>query len=284
MCLLLFVALFVSALRAGSEPILTETVVFQAGEEGYHTFRIPALIATRKGTLLAFCEARKHSKSDTGDIDLVMKRSTDNGKTWSKMKIIADHGPDTIGNPCPVVDRRTGVIWLPLTGNPGNIEEKQIMVGVGTRTAWMTHSSDDGITWPDLVEITSAVKESNWTWYATGPGNGIQLQSGRLLVPSVHARLGDPHKYYSHAIYSDDHGKTWKKGGVAGEFTDECAAVELSDRSLLMNMRSGGDRRRRATSRSRDGGITWSKMQYDETLVEPPCQASLIRFPGRKSG
>src|SRR5262249_19099022 len=109
----------------------------------------------------------------------------------------------------------------------------------------------------------------------------IQLKSGRLLVPSVHARLGNPHKYYSHVIYSDDHGRTWKKGGVAGEDTDECAVVELSDGSLLMNMRNGSNRHRRAVSRSRDGGITWSAMQYDEALVEPPCQASLIRFPGK---
>jgi sialidase-1 len=268
-------------LPALAAPPPSETVVFRAGESGYHTYRIPALITTAKGTLLAFCEARKNSRSDTGDIDLVLKRSTDGGKTWSRMQIISDHGPDTIGNPCPVVDRSTGTIWLPLTGNPGNIDEKQIMVGVGTRTAWMTHSADDGVTWAEPVEITSAVKEPNWTWYATGPGNAIQLKSGRLLVPSVHARLGNAHKYYSHVIYSDDHGQTWKKGGVAGEDTDECAVVELSDGSLLMNMRSGGDRHRRATSRSRDGGMTWSEMRYDETLVEPPCEASLIRVPGK---
>jgi sialidase-1 len=253
--------------------------VFKAGDDGYHTFRIPALITTKKGTLLAFCEARKNSKSDTGDIDLVVKRSRDNGKTWSKMQIVADHGPDTIGNPSPVVDRSTGTIWLPLTGNPGHIEEKQIMAGTGTRTAWMTSSVDDGVHWTNPIEITTGVKQPDWTWYATGPGNSIQLKSGRLLVPSVHARLGDAHKYYSHVIYSDDHGKTWKRGGVAGENTDEAAVVELKDGSLLMNMRSSREKKRRATARSHDGGITWSAMRYDDALVEPPCQASLIALP-----
>jgi sialidase-1 len=156
------------------------------------------------------------------------------------------------------------------------------MQGVGTRTVWISRSPDDGVTFSTPVEITPAVKEGNWTWYATGPGNSIQLKSGRLLVPSVHVRKEDPQKYYAHAIFSDDHGKTWQKGGVAGENADECAAVELADRSLLMNMRSSRDKKRRAISRSRDCGLTWSEMKYDDVLVEPPCQASLICFTGKE--
>ena len=164
-------------------------VVFRSGEEGYHTFRIPALLATKKGTLLAFCEGRKNSRSDTGDIDLVLKRSGDHGRTWSRLQVVADHGPDTIGNPCPVQDRKTGTIWLPLTGNPGHITQKEILAGTGTRTMWMSRSDDDGATWRAPVEITSAVKDPSWTWCAAGPGNSIQLKRGRLLVPCDYSRL-----------------------------------------------------------------------------------------------
>src|SRR5689334_18172966 len=97
-----------------------ETVVFQAGEDGYHTYRIPALIATAKGTLLAVCEGRKTARGDAGDIDMLLKRSTDGGKTWSKQQLVHEEGGDqkiTIGNPCPVVDHETGMVWLPLTRN-----------------------------------------------------------------------------------------------------------------------------------------------------------------------
>ena len=103
--------------------------VFAAGQGGYHTYRIPALIVTSNQTLLAFCEGRKHSRSDTGDIDLLLKRSADGGKTWSDAQVIWDDGPNTCGNPCPVVDETTGTIWLLLTHNPGDASEAQIKRG-----------------------------------------------------------------------------------------------------------------------------------------------------------
>src|SRR5262249_25708615 len=106
-----------------------EADVFVSGKDGYHTFRIPAVIVSKKRTLLAFCEGRKDSRSDTGNIDVVLKRSFDGGKTWQAMQVVADFGPDTVGNPCPVVDRRSGTIWLPLTKNLGNETEKQIEQG-----------------------------------------------------------------------------------------------------------------------------------------------------------
>ncbi len=262
---------------------LEETVLFRAGEGGYHTYRIPVLLTTQKGTLLAFCEGRKDSRSDTGNIDIVLRRSSDGGKTWSPPVTIADHGPDTIGNPAPVQDRQTGVVWLLLTGNPGHTSEREIIEtgAQGTRTVWVMSSRDDGVTWSNPIEITKDVKPDDWTWYATGPVNGIQTRSGRLVIPCDHEVKG--HRgFYSHVIYSDDRGRTWKLGGKASELTDESTVAELSDGSLMLNMRSNAKRFRRAVAISKDGGLTWSPPVFDETLVEPTCQASLIRLPKGK--
>jgi sialidase-1 len=259
--------------------------VFVAGTEGYHTFRIPALIVSKKGTVLAFCEGRKKSASDTGDIDVVLRRSFDGGKTWQPLQVVADFGPDTVGNPCPVVDRTTGTIWLPLTKNLGNENEKLIRDGKskGGRTVWVTKSDDDGATWAAPVEITKDVSDPQWTWFATGPGCGIQLKSGRLLIPCDHTVLGT-RAMRSHVIYSDDHGKTWKKGGVAGDDTNECQVVEREDGSLLLNMRSYHKKNRRAVATSKDGGLTWSPVTLDDALIEPTCQASFLRYSDRQTG
>src|SRR5262249_53960976 len=153
--------------------------------DGYHTYRIPSLIVSPKGTVLAFCEGRKNSGSDAGDIDLVLKRSTDGGKTWQPMQVVWDDGPNTCGNPCPVVDRQPGTIWLAMTHNLGSDTEKQIIerTAKGTRTVWITKSADDGATWSKPIEITAAVKKPDWTWFATGPGVAIQTAKGRLVIP-----------------------------------------------------------------------------------------------------
>ncbi|MFN0167547.1 MAG: exo-alpha-sialidase [Bryobacteraceae bacterium] len=241
-------------------------------------------MTTRKGTLLAFCEGRKDTRSDTGNIDIVLRRSNDKGQTWSPMVTLADHGPDTIGNPAPVQDEKTGTIWLLLAGNPGHTSEREIIETgeKGTRTVWVMSSSDDGVTWSKPVEITKDVKPDNWTWYATGPVNGIQTRSGRLVIPCDHEVKG--HRgFYSHVIYSDDHGKSWKLGGSASELTDESTVAELSDGALMLNMRSNAKRYRRSVSLSKDGGVTWSAPVFDETLIEPTCQGSLVRF-SRKRG
>jgi len=258
---------------------LTSVDVYVAGQDGYHTYRIPAVIRTAKGTLLAFCEGRKNTPRDWGDIDLLVKRSADGGRTWSKAITVADFGADTIGNPAPVVDRRTGAIWLLLTRNSGDVPEKQILPGLSgpTRTVWVTHSKDDGRTWATPVDITASVKEPDWSWYATGPVSGIQLRTGRLVIPCDHNR-GDTTRRYSHVIYSDDGGKTWKLGGSAGPDCNESTVVELSDGSLMLNMRSYSGKNRRAVAISRDGGLTWSEPVWDDALIEPVCQASLIGF------
>lgn len=264
---------------ASREP--RHVVVFRAGEDGYHTYRIPALIGARKGALLAFCEGRRNSRSDTGDIDLVLKRSFDGGATWSRMQVVADFGEDTIGNPCPVVDRKTGVIWLLLTSNPGTATQKQILLAEGTRTMWLSRSADGGATWTRPVEITPSVKDPSWTWCATGPGNGIQLTSGRLLIPCDYSERGSIREH-SYVIYSDDHGKTWKRGGELPEGTGEASAAELADGSILMNARA--DRgHRRLVAHSADWGLSWGECVPDPVLIEPHCQASLIRYTGRKA-
>ncbi len=277
--LLTFFAIPLLASAAGP---FQETVLFRAGDDGYHTYRIPVLLATAKGTALAFCEGRKEATSDTGNIDIVLRRSVDGGKTWTPVVTLVDHGPDTIGNPAPVQDTKTGVVWLLLTGNPGHTSEKEIIEtgAKGTRTVWVMSSKDDGATWSKPVEITKDVKPADWTWYATGPVNGIQTRSGRLVIPCDHEVMG--HRgFYSHVIYSDDRGATWKLGGSASEMTDESTVVELSDGSLMLNMRSNAKRFRRAVSVSKDGGMTWSAPRFDDALVEPTCQGSLIRYPGR---
>jgi len=269
----------------------TKTTVFQRGDGGYHSFRIPALIVSPKGTLLAFVEGRKNSLGDSGNIDLVLKRSKDNGKTWSELSVIWNDGEHTCGNPCPVVDQSTGRIWLPLTWNHGKDHEKQIKdkTARDTRRVYMSYSDDDGATWKQPYEVTKTTKKPEWTWYATGPGNGIQLtrgpHKGRLVIPCDHnVTLDVKVVRRSHAIYSDDHGKTWQLSQSIGEKTNECAVVELVDGRLLMNMRSYHGKNLRAIAISTDGGATWSKVTLDAALIEPVCQASLIRVRFPESG
>lgn len=258
-----------------------DAVVWRAGEGGYHTYRIPAVIRAKDGTLLAFCEGRRGGSGDSGDIDLLIKRSRDGGRTWSETEVVADLGTDTIGNPAPVVDRRDGAIHMLLTRNPGDAKEREIIdrTAAGTRTVWATVSRDGGRSWAAPREITAEAKKPEWTWYATGPCNGIQLRSGRLLIPCDHVT---PDKQrWSHVVYSDDRGQSWRIGGIVGPDCNECSAAELGDGSLVLNMRSYRGKNRRLVARSRDGGLTWTEPQPDEALVEPVCQASLIRVGKR---
>jgi sialidase-1 len=278
---------------AGVSAPLLQQDVFVSRQDGYHTYRIPALIATTNQTLLAFCEARKNSGSDTGNIDLLLKRSADGGKTWSEQQVVWDDGPNTCGNPCPVVDETTGIIWLLLTHNPGNTGEARIKERktAGTRTVWLSRSVDDGKTWASPVNITAATKDPSWGWYATGPGVGIQIlhgtHRGRLVIPcdysfqgSDRAGRGRAIEGGSHVIYSDDHGQTWKLGGTVSPQMNESQVVELSDGegSLLLNMRNTAKANCRAQSLSHDGGQTWSAPEYSPELVEPRCQASILRY------
>ncbi|RYD85546.1 MAG: exo-alpha-sialidase [Verrucomicrobiaceae bacterium] len=265
----------------GAEPEKID--VFTKDTDGYRSYRIPSVIVTTKGTVLAFCEGRKTGSGDSGDIDLVLKRSTDGGRTFSPQQIVWDDAENTCGNPCPVVDRTTGTVWLLLTHNLGKDNEHSIEKGEAqsTRTVWVSHSTDDGVTWAKPVEITSAVKKPEWTWYATGPGAGIQTRKGRLVIPCDHRNRGE----FSHVIYSDDHGKTWQLGGVSDPGGNECEVVELTDGKLLLNMRNYKPQRSsRAIANSDDGGLTWSASRLDPVLIEPTCQASLQRYSWPDAG
>jgi len=244
--------------------------VFVAGEGGYHTYRIPAILVSPKGTVLAFCEGRRNSGSDHGDIDLVLRRSSDHGATFGPMQVVwTEAGDVTVGNPCPVVDASTGTIWLLFCRDNDDV--------------FVTHSTDDGATWAAPREITQDVKSADWSWYATGPVHGIQLESGRLLIPCDH-RIRGSKTMYSHVVYSDDHGATWRLGGVLDEKTDECTAVQTADGAVYLNMRSYHGKRCRAVARSADGGETWSEVALDENLVEPTCQASVLRLSTAADG
>jgi sialidase-1 len=266
--------------------------VFVGGQDGYHTYRIPAMVVTTNGTVLVFCEGRKKTRADTGAIDLLLKRSTDGGKHWGAQRILWSDDDNTCGNPAPVVDRSTGVIWLLMTWNLGSDHEKEIQAGRSkdSRRVFVTHSDDDGVTWAVPKEITSAVKRADWRWYATGPVNGIQIQhgqhTGRLVIPCNHSEVREGSRLVSraHVIFSDDHGFTWQLGGSEDEQTNESTLVELPGGVLLHNMRSYRERKCRAVAMSRDGGATWSQVRDDPVLIEPVCQASLVRYSWAESG
>jgi N-acetylneuraminic acid mutarotase len=281
--LILIVTAAFPAAQPPSDPRLVD--VFVAGDGGYHTYRIPSVIATPKGTLLAFAEGRRAGAGDAGDIDLVLKRSVDGGVTWSALEVIGDNGPNTFGNPCPVIDRTTGVIWLLSTHNLGTDREKDIIAGTsgGSRTVWVMKSEDDGVTWTTPVEITASVKRADWTWYATGPGTGIQTQSGRLVIPANHAEAGSG-VHRSHVFFSDDRGRSWRLGASLDAGTNESQVVELTDGRLLLNMRNHPPKpeNHRMVATSRDGGETWTAASPDRALVEPPAQASLIQDISRR--
>ena len=253
--------------------------IFRQGQDGYHSYRIPSLLATQGGVLLAFCEGRRNSQSDTGDIDLLLKRSFDNGQTWQAQQLVASAGRDTVGNPCPVLDRSNGRIWLLLNHNLGSDSMQAIVEGTsrGTRSVWSAYSDDDGATWAEPSDITAQIKAPNWTWYATGPGVGIQLRSGRLLIPCDH-KLAGTQQYFSHVIFSDDGGNSWHIGGTLGPQANECQAVELSDGTVMLNMRSYRGENCRLVSQSRDGGQSWSAATADLNLIEPTCQASILSY------
>ncbi len=265
--------------------------VYISGQDGYHTYRIPAVVQTQKGTLLAFCEGRRAGRSDAGDIDLLVKRSHDNGRTWGAQSIIWDDSLNTCGNPCPIVDRETGNIVLLMTWNRGDDKESQIIdqSSKDTRRVFVTVSKDDGLNWAAPQEITDKTKQPDWTWYATGPGAGIQIERGphrgRLMAPCDHIEAESKH-YHSHVIYSDDHGSSWQLGGrTPGHQVNECEVIEIANGRLLLNMRNYDKAKRvRQRALSDDGGLTWHSQEFDSTLIEPICQASIRTTGWDKTG
>ena len=279
---LLFLLFFVCTINLNSQEL---NYVFKSGLNGYNTFRIPSILKTKKGALLAFAEGRKNNASDTGDIDLVLRRSDDNGKTWGDLIILRDDGENVCGNPSPVLDNKTGNIFLLSTWNLGQDTESMIIdeTSQDTRRIYIQSSSDDGISWTYPKEITKDVKKSNWTWYATGPVHGIQIKKGiykgRMIIPCDHIESKSK-KYFSHIIFSDDGGNSWKIGGITPQdYVNESTIAEINKGKLLLNMRNyDRSQENRKISISNDGGITWGNIYNDKILIEPICQASLLRY------
>ena len=275
---------------------LQQKPLFTSGSGGYFRYRIPALVVSQSGTILAFCEGRRFTGQDSDQIDLLLRRSFDGGSTFEEPDCIISEEGWVCGNPAAVVDQTTGVIWLLFCKNGMHDREIQICHGEADRTVWLTSSRDDGLTWAEPVEITGYVKLPGWAWYATGPGHGIQLTSGRLVIPCDHSLLiqspGGEIVYHSHVIFSDDHGQTWQIGGSAPEGTNESTAVETMDGLLYLNARNApryqyqpdgtvSTQRAalyRATAWSDDGGNSFPHNGYDQALIEPICHASVCRL------
>jgi len=268
-------------------PLPQTQTIYKSGSAQTNTYRIPALLVSKKGTILAFAEARRNSGGDTANIDTVLRRSEDGGKTWGDEIIVFDEQDNVAGNPCPVVDQSTGRIWSLQTWNSHKVHESQTKPGFGedSRRVFVTYSDDDGRTWAQPKEITASAKLKHWSWYATGPGAGIQLErgkhKGRLIIPCDHKALpeGGPQTNHSHILYSDDHGETWHIGAKTGHGLNECEAVELENGDLMLNSRNHGvDEFTRGVSISQDGGQTFSLFYRDPALLEPRCQASIRRY------
>ncbi len=254
--------------------------------------RIPALVQTPSGALLAFAEGRVGG--DSGDIDTVIRRSEDEGKTWSDLEVVWGDGENTCGNPAPVVDEQTGVIWLFMTWNFGPDHESKIMTGESRypRKVFVSQSKDDGYTWSCPKDLSETLRRPEWRWYATGPCNGIQLKSGphagRLIIPANHSDKATPRRnsktYRSHIIYSDDHGATWQLGAIHEPFTNESSVVELADGSVMDFMRSYHNTGLRSVAVSSDGGESFGLTRFPCELLTPVCQASAIRWRWPDSG
>ena len=292
---LLFRTTFLNLIFSLLIPFVSHTnelkYIFKSGSEGYNTFRIPSIITTDSGVVLAFAEGRKNSSSDSGDIDLVLKRSTDGGKTWGDLIVIRDDSTNVCGNPSPVIDRKTGKIFLLSTWNRGDDTESEIinMTSVDTRRVYVMNSIDEGLSWSKPIEITDKVKKPNWTWYATGPVHGIQIREGskkgRMIIPCDHIEANTK-KYYSHIIYSDDGGSSWNIGGTTPQDqVNECSVAEIGKGKLILNMRNyDRTQMNRKISISNDYGESWGDIYDDKALVEPICQASILRYSFKGSG
>ncbi|MEV4018151.1 sialidase family protein [Nonomuraea angiospora] len=271
---------------AGTAPFVDEQVLYKQGDFGYGCFRIPAVVRATNGMLLAFAEGRVKDCGDDEDIDLVLRRSADGGRTWGPLQVVSEGNGTTHGNPVPVVDERTGRVVLVSTHNgpepcPNGCD----------RDPWVQFSDDHGATWSAAREMTEG-KRPEWNfWYATGPMHGIQLKrgphAGRLVVGASFEswdRVGK-HVYGTHLLYSDDSGATWKIG--AETFRDdgtviaqEVTVVELTDGRIYASARERGtDEGSRAYATSSDGGETWdAPFRTMPALATTDVQASLLRF------
>lgn len=270
--------------------------LFQAGQGGYALYRIPGVIVTSKGGVLAYAEARKAASSDWCAIDLVLRRSEDGGKSFAPPVFIGKLDIPVVKNPVALA-QKLGTPDEITYNNPVAIADRSGAVHfvfcVEYNRCFYMRSDDDGRSFSKPVEITSAFEafrsDYDWKVLATGPGHGIQLKNGRLLVPVWLSTGTGGHAHRPSivsTIYSDDGGATWRRGDVAAWNTpelvnpNETAAVELSDGRVMLNIRSESKDMRRAVAISPDGATGWTKPAFDAALYEPICFASLIRHSG----
>ncbi|MCF3109650.1 glycoside hydrolase [Niabella sp. CC-SYL272] len=267
--------------RLQSGAVQTVTV-FEPGVV-YKSTRIPALVYTKQGSLLAFCEGRIGTASDWADMHLVMRRSTDGGKSWEPVIIIDSMKGGPAGNPTPIVGA-DGTIHL--------LYQRDYAEG------FYTCSTDDGKTWSKSVNITATYNafrsDYNWKVLAPGPGHGIQLKNGRLLsaVWLANSSRLTPRRSHSPScvatIYSDDYGKTWERGAIIADSSlkisnpNESMPVQLSDGSVLMSIRNPSKQQRRAFSSSVTGTGGWTAAQFADDLFDPTCMAPIIALPTLK--
>jgi sialidase-1 len=290
--------MFVLKLDAQQKPV----VVFESGKDGYSHYRIPAIIGLPNTRLLAFCEGRVNNAGDFGNIDIVMKYSDDNGRTWSALQVIVDADILQAGNPAPVIDMNDpdfpkGRIFL--FYNTGNNHENEIRKGKGVREVWYKTSVDAGRSWSQPVNITTQVHrpyqpainsaykfKEDWRSYANTPGHAMQFDNGkfkgRIFVAANHS-AGElqPHStdYYAHGFYTDDHGKSFRLAGTVGiAGSNESTAAALPGDKLMMNSRNQkGDIKARIVSVSSNGGASWDTSYFDLSLPDPVNEGSLLQ-------
>lgn len=256
----------------GQEPVVSYPFPF--GKLNYYCFRIPSVVITKSGSVLAFAEGRVNSIADAGDIDIVMRRSTDRGRSWGDLQILRNDGTNRCGNPVPVV-LESGRILLLHAWNQGSS---------GTQYIYMSYSDDDGITWSPHTDITPA--SISGKSHPIGPCHGIVKQfapnKGRVIVPChnlVRSSGADVRQAYT--LYSDDDGSTWSVGGPAGNpYGNESTIAELGNGDLMINMRNmNSEVPYRLQAISSDGGLSFHS-NITTTLVEQNtgCQGSLLAY------
>jgi sialidase-1 len=276
-----------------TDPRVTKKVIRRNGDDGVHTYRIPGLATTPKGTLIAAFDARNQSSVDLpGDIDVAMMRSTDHGETWSEMKRIIDfdatvpssHG-NGVGDPAILVDTKTGAIFVVALWSKGPRAWHGSGPGVHpdeTGQLVIVKSTDDGLSWSEPTSITPQIKDPEWKLCFNGPGNGIQLREGSLVFPAQFKdKNAVPHSCF---IASHDGGSTWNISPAAIPSaipTSESAIVQTEANTLVLSMRNESRAGVRAWARWEWSGDLmsgkWSEPWF--TVTDPTCMASLVRHP-----
>ena len=283
-----------------AEPFIDKADVFENGKGGYVVHHLPGVAVTAKGTVLVWCEARKKSGGDWDAIDLLLRRSVDNGRTFGAPTRIGDVKGPVTKNPCAL--RLKGVNPNDVTyDNPVLIPDRDGTVHalfcIEYMRCFYMRSADDGVTWGAPVEITATFekfsKAYDWKVLATGPDHGIQLKSGRLVVPVwlSTGTGGNAHRpSVAATIFSDDGGATWQAGEIAVPCTEawsnpsETVAVELGDGRVMLNVRNESKAHRRLVTLSPDGATGWSAPRFDDALLEPICMGSIVRYPAKPAG